>query len=305
MPTATRMKPGNTEKVLIVGGTGRLGGLLRLAWARQGREGLVWQSRRAGDGLGLDPLGDPSGFARAAAGATTIFCLAGVTAGGPSELALNSDLALASIRAARAASVPQVFLASSAAVYGRAETGTGEDGVPQPVSDYGRAKLAMEEVALRNTGNWDNGPAVTCLRIGNVAGADQLLGTRAANGPQMLDICADGHGPRRSYIGPQALSKMLHKLFALGRGGATLPPILNIALEGAVAMDDLLEADGRSWRPMPAPPTVIPELCLDITRLSQVIGRPNRADAIEIVADYRGLVPHPTAVTERRGGVSR
>lgn len=297
MDAATTELSSAAARVLVVGGSGRLGQLLRRVWARRGRQGFVFQSRGGAGGCAFEPLGDPAGYARAATGVDAIFCLAGVTAGEPDRLALNTGLALAAVEAARDAAVPQVFLASSAAVYGRAENGTCEDDAPQPVSDYGRAKRAMEEAVLDRAACGAGWPRVTCLRIGNVAGADQLLGAPETGGVQVLDICADGQGPRRSYIGPQALAAMLDALFAQARAGAALPPILNAALEGAVAMEALLEADGRLWRPQPAAPAVIPELCLDTTLLSQVIGPLGRTDAGAIVADFRGVAPRSPAVT--------
>ena len=63
-------------RVLVVGGTGRLGTLLRRAWLRSRQGGLVWQ-RRSGDGHGprFDPLQDPDGFVAAASGVTVEFML--------------------------------------------------------------------------------------------------------------------------------------------------------------------------------------------------------------------------------------
>lgn len=299
MPQATANTSGCTEKVLVVGGTGRLGGLLRLAWARRGREGLIWQSRRGGGDAVFDPLSDPVGYAQAATGADVIINLAGTTGGDSAVLAQNRDLALAAVAAAQAAGVPHIFLSSSAAVYGRGLTGTHEDAEVAPVSPYGRAKRDMEEAVL------DRAVAlgVTCLRIGNVAGADQLLAQQHSDGPQMLDICADGRGPRRSYVGPQALAAMIDRMIGAVRAGRRLPDRLNVALEGAVSMDSLLEADGRFWAPRPAQAMTIADLCLDTTLLGRVIGRPERADAGAIVADLRELMPRehvrPTGLRSR------
>lgn len=299
MPPASTGDAKAPAKVLLIGGSGRLGRLLRHAWKRRGGQRLIWQSRSGQDGVQLDPLADPAGYARAAAGADVIFNLAGVTTGDCEALAVNRELALAAIAAARAAGVRRVFLASSAAVYGRAGTGTREDTAPQPISDYGRAKRTMEEAVLDPTAGGGALPRVTCLRIGNVAGADQLLGATEAGEPQFLDICADGRGPRRSYIGPQALAGMLEILFALARDDRPLPPILNVALAGAVRMEALLDADGRCWHPRPASAEVIPELCLDTALLARVIGVPGAADAAAIVADFRSLVPRRSALDLR------
>ena len=102
--------------VLVVGGTGRLGGLLHLAWARSGQGGLVWQSRRPGAaGPVFDPLTEPRSFAAAARGATAILNLAGRVGEDAADLASHAALGVAALRAAAEGGVPHVFLASSAA----------------------------------------------------------------------------------------------------------------------------------------------------------------------------------------------
>lgn len=277
----------NAQRVLVVGGTGRLGSLLARAWARAGRDGFVWQARRpAAVGPVFDPLTQPQDFAAAARGAAAILCLAGRVGGGRAELAEHTALGLATLGAAEAAGVRHVFLASSAAVYGAAD-GAREDDAPRPLSDYGRAKCEMEDAALAWRAARRSGPGVTCLRIANVAGADALLGAPAGAAPQWLDIFPDGTGPRRSYLGPAALAGILTRLFAHVRAGAPLPALLNVALEGAVAMEALLAASGRPWLPRPAPAGALPLVRLDVARLAGLCGPLAAADAAAIVADLR------------------
>lgn len=284
------MASGAAGKVLAVGATGRLGTLLRHAWGRAGQGGILWQSRRpTGAGPVFDPLAEPEAYARAAAGATAILSLAGRPGGGAADLAAHAPLALAALRAARQAGVPHVFLASSAAVYGGAEDAREADPVA-PVSDYGRAKAAMEAAALRWVAGHPGGPDVTCLRIANVAGADALLGAAVGPGPQRLDIFADGRGPRRSYIGPAALAGLLACLVARVRAGQGVPQLLNVALDGAVAMEALLDADGRPWTPRPAPPDALPVVRLHTGRLASLCGPLPPADAAAIVADLRATL---------------
>lgn len=298
---------GVPARLLVLGGTGRLGRLLRrtrtLAAAAQpgwqpaieaAAPTLIWQRRRAetgrsGDPL-FDPLAEPAAFGDAARGSDAILTLAGVVAGDAAALSVNVALALASLEAARAVGVGQVFLISSAAVYGRVVGAARETAQPQPLSDYGRAKLAMEAAAATWAARAGAGaPRVTCLRIGNVAGADQLLGAPRSVGPRPLDLLADGRGPARSYIGPQALAAQIAALAARAKAGAVLPGVINLALEGTVTMDELLVADGRGWLPRAAPAEVIGEVRLDVTRLAGLIGAPARAEAAAIVADLRGL----------------
>lgn len=298
---------GVPARILVLGGTGRLGTLLRRAWSASAGSGrglqppddrappsLIWQCRRlaagrTGDPL-FDPLADRDAFRDAARGMDAILTLAGVVAGDGAALAANAALALASLEAARAAGVGQVFAISSAAVYGRVAGAAHETSVPRPLSDYGRAKLAMETAAADWVARTGAGaPSVTCLRIGNVAGADQLLGATRDAGSRPLDLLADGRGPARSYIGPQALAAQIAALAARAKAGMVLPGIINLALEGTVRMDDLLAADGRGWLPRAAPAGLIGEVRLDVTRLAGLIGAPARAEAAAIVADLRAL----------------
>lgn len=277
----------DTGRVLVVGGTGRLGGLLGRAWLRAGQAGLVWQ-RRTGDGAGprFDPLADPRAYARAASGAAAILNLAGRVGGTAGDDAGHAALALAALGAARDAGVAHVFLASSAAVYGGAILAR-ETEAPAPVSGYGRAKAAMEEAALNWAAAHPGGPGVSLLRIANVAGADTLLAGPSGPGPLALDIFPDGRGPRRSYLGPQALAAILARLLARARQGGALPGVLNVALEGEVAMEDLLAAAGCAWVARPAPATALPAVTLDTTRLAAICGPLPAADAAAIVADLR------------------
>lgn len=135
------------------------------------------------------------------------------------------------------------------------------------------------------------GSAVTCLRIANVAGADQLLGAPRTAGPQVLHVFPDGTGPRRSYIGPRGLVGILDRLFAASAAGRPLPETVNVALDGAVAMEALLDADGRAWEARPAPPGTLPAVQLDIARLARHAGPVPPCDAAAVVADLRSLRP--------------
>jgi nucleoside-diphosphate-sugar epimerase len=220
----------------------------------------------------------------------TVLPLAGPSrSGDPAHVAL----ALAVREAAHEAGVGQVLLASSAAVYGQAEGGTSEQGPVCPASAYGRAKLAMERAAR----GWcamagPRAPRVTCLRIGNVAGADRLLGAPHPPGPVPLDLGPDGHGPLRSYIGPQALAAILTRLMARGAAQRDLPEVLNLALPGGVYMEALLAADGRAWTPRPIPPGVVAALVLETAALAALVSLAGFGTSAEaIVADLRGIVP--------------
>jgi nucleoside-diphosphate-sugar epimerase len=289
-PAILKMK--NT-RVLVIGGTGRLGSLVRRAVGdgRAAGVNLIWQARaegRGGDVL-LDPLSEPEAYADAARAADVVLNLAGAVSGEAPALADNTALALAAVRAAQAAGGRPVLIASSAAVYGPKPGAQSEVDTCFPAGGYGAAKLAMErEVSCA--------PGVCCLRIGNVAGADALLGVPHEPGTRMLDIFPDGTAPRRSYIGPRALAQALVQLARLAAGGADLPALLNLALSGPVGMDALLRAAGESWTDRPAPDGAIAEITLDVSRaIALGIVPEDPARASEIVADLASLRGEATA----------
>ena len=268
--------------ILVIGATGRIGRVLRRSWPGGG---VRWQARRAqpGDGwLQLDPLADPAALARAAQGCPVILNLAGPVPGRGGDMADHAALAEAAVRAG-AASGARVLLASSAAVYGRAEGDLTEDAPPRPVSDYGRAKVEMEARAAALGARL--GVPVTALRVGNVAGLDAALGGWQPG--FSLDRFADGRTPARSYVGPVTLARILGALCT----APELPAALNVAAPGAVEMGALLDAAGLAWTPRPAPPGAIPRVQLSLAALARLCPL-DPADPAAMAAEWRGLEPH-------------
>lgn len=234
--------------------------MLRAAW--QDRFPVIWQARHPRPGfLCLDPDADASALS-----AQVVVCLAGVTpataAATGCAMDLNVDLALQAVRMAAGMGADHVFLASSAAVYGAAGGVLAETGDCHPVSDYGRAKLRMEHEA-RALGR-RMGVGVTALRIGNVAGADAILGGWRAG--MQIDRLSDGRTPRRSYIGPACFARALGALICRT---ADLPGVINLSAPGAVEMGALLDAAGLAWQPREAGPGVIAEVELSTRRLAR------------------------------------
>jgi len=256
--------------------------MVQWAWADAAGVFPLWQTRggaAAADWIYCDILHDPEGLAAACARADVILTLAGITPAPGRDLALNSDLALV---VQRAAGGRPHLLASSAAVYGRAGGLCRESDAVQPAAPYGGAKRAMEQAVLA-----EGGP-VTCLRIGNVAGADQILGQAGQGATLTLDRFPDGRTPRRSYIGPATLARVLVDLVRAAGQGRALPDILNVTAPGTVEMGALLDAAGCPWTPRPAPPDAIAEVALDtgplsrFTPLNLASGTPPR-----LVAEWR------------------
>lgn len=274
-------------RVLVMGATGRIGGILRRCWPQGQAQGQVlWQARRASDGPGpwviLDPLAQPAALARAASGCAAILCLAGVVPGraAGARLSDNAALAEAAVRAGAAVGA-RVLLASSAAVYGNRGGEVAENAPLAPRSDYGRAKAEMEaRGAALGAGL---GVAVTSLRIGNVAGLDAILGGWQPG--FRLDRLKDGRTPRRSYIGPRALARVLGELVAAD----ALPDALNLAAPGMVEMGALLDAAGLAWTPRAAPQSAIAELCLSTRALARFTTLPEATSAAGLVAEWQEM----------------
>ena len=269
-------------RVLVLGATGRLGQMLQWGWRHETRLDPAWHGRNGGKYQNFnrfDILSHPGALQDSVAGCDVVLCLAGVTPASGADMALNRELALA-VRAA--AGEKPLLVASSAAVYGRAD-GLCREGNPAcPMSPYGIAKLEMEQ-ALTAAG----GP-VTCLRIGNVAGADQILGRLPTDESITLDRFSDGRTPCRSYVGPATLARMLADLCLVAGSGRTLPPLLNVACPGGVEMGALLDAVPHRWSARIAPDTAIPEVVLDTVTLGRFIALDERAGhADRLVAEWR------------------
>jgi nucleoside-diphosphate-sugar epimerase len=279
--------------ILVLGATGRVGGILRRAWAGSP---VRWQARYAappgpapGSGWAvLDPLADPAALVDAARGCAAILCLAGVTPAGAAQgrqMADNTALADAAVRAGAVVGAP-VLLASSAAVYGNRPGVLQETAPLSPVSDYGRAKARMEHHATALGA--ELGVPVCALRIGNIAGVDAILGGWRPG--FRLDRFADGRTPRRSYVGPVTLARLLAGLIARQHDRGDLPGVLNLAAPGAVEMGALLDAAGLGWSPRPAQDTVIAEVVLDTRRLEHLTDLPDTAGTVQnLVAEWRRL----------------
>lgn len=205
---------------------------------------------------------------------SALVMLAGVTpAPGVDEsaLALNRSLAEGCLRAATGCGIGRVLLASSSAVYGiEPNIGPFAEGMPpNPISAYGRAKLDMEAVAHNAR---DAGLDVCCLRIGNVAGADALLGPLTGRlvdptNPLRIDAFADALGPLRSYIGPASLARVLA---VLASAPDRLPDVLNVATPVPVRMVDLAKAAGWPYVLQPAPASAVQSITLDCRLLNRL-----------------------------------
>lgn len=258
----------DTTGPLILGASGQIGQMLYQLWDQGALDfggDPVWQYRRPVQGqkqtLIWDILREPA----PQIAPSGVICLAG----GP-QVADNVALAQAAVMVARGA---PVLFASTQAVYGPQTGLMSETGLCVPQGAYGETKLAAEQAIADHTN-------VTSLRIGNAIGADALL-RAVQRGPVALDQFADGQGPRRMMIGPQALGQALIDLLAVDEIAA---PVLNLAQPGLVAMADMLEVLGVEWHWQPAPATAIPRLEMDLGAVQALIDLAP-ADPAQLIAE--------------------
>ncbi len=279
-------------RIAVIGSDGRIGRMLRLGWAGRADLAVRWTTRR-GPADAVDPLAMPlAALATTFAGYDVILNLAGpVPQPGRSDdaatMSMHPSLAAALLKAAQAVGVPNVVLLSSAAVYGDSPGLLTEATPPAPRSTYGQAKLAMERVAAQSSAPLQS----TVLRLGNVAGADMLLGGAAERGgatPVRLHMLPDGSTPLRSTIGPATLARVLNDIMLALHHGASVPALLNLAAPGAVTMGDLLDAAGLPWVPVPAPQGTIARVTLSTLALERLVCfAPEECTATGIVDQWR------------------
>ncbi|WP_324751942.1 NAD(P)-dependent oxidoreductase [Roseovarius sp. Pro17] len=250
-------------KVLVIGGTGRVGRMLHRYWQAHPPRGIAfsYQARRGGDIIWN--AADGPGALAAHGPFDRLLVLAGITPGEDDDLSQNAVIARTCHAAAAQMGAAHMLLASSAAIYGTAAAHPyRETDTPAPSSPYGKAKLEAERAVQGQA------PPITALRIGNVLGADALMLNAAkasADHPLTLDQFIDGHGPLRSYIGPATLAQVLETLL---HAGDALPEVLNIGAPAPIAMQTLLEVSGTPYVMRPAPPDAVQIVTLECSALA-------------------------------------
>ncbi|WP_439141325.1 NAD-dependent epimerase/dehydratase family protein [Pseudooctadecabacter sp.] len=270
-------------QTVILGAQGKLGGVLH-RHARRAGLGWLGQGRREG----VDLLWSPDCAPRAEvfpAGGTVINMIGRAS---PDEKALrhaNIELTRQILHHATAHGVAHVVLASSAAVYGNAADGpVAETATLSPLIPYGHSKAEMEAVAADYAQRPDS-PALTILRIGNVAGSDALTAIarqRCTTGePMDLHRFPDGAAPVRSYIGPR-------DLFDVVTAVAQTPPassrILNVAAPTPVDLEAVMTAyqthflPDLRWQDTPVPNGVPKQVILSTQALERLIHLPSGPD---------------------------
>jgi len=293
--------------VAVLGATGRIGRLLRSVWNRFPPEGvrLIYQTRAPTIQAGVDTftwskesgLSDPASFLARHGKIDCILSFLGATSNATDrDRSEHWRLAQSALDLAEEWGTKRVFLASSSAVYSglALETELKETVGVTPITPYGLAKREMEIRAIDA-----GGTHAVCLRIGNVAGADQLLLNAAAASacnPLLLDQFPDGTSPRRNYIGPQTLASVLISLVKASQATVEFPSVLNVGVQRPVQMHQLLRAmpgltEGRDWCFRPAVSAAIPDLSIDTSLLQHFHSfAPQDCDPASIVGQWQACL---------------
>ena len=252
--------------LIVTGAGGRLGRILRAAWAEEaGPLRPVWTGRGVGLPVQWDMLAEmPQGLPRGA----VVLHLAGATLqGDPSAMRRNTDLVPPLLRMCQKTGARRLLFMSSAPVYPPGGPWA-ETADLAPSTAYGRSKAEAEALVRAQSH-----VPVTILRPGNIAGADALLGPRGP-GEILLDpVPGQLGGPLRSWIGARLLAQVLAALCQ-----RDLPPVLNLAQGPPLRMGELLQASGLPWR-YGAAPAAVPIATQDAALLQTILPLPRAGPA--------------------------
>lgn len=276
------------QNVLVLGASGKLGRMLRLAWDKAPPNELVpqWVYRNnAPPGGHVWQPGDA--MPPTLPGIDAILALWGVTPAPGRKLSENTTLALAAMELAQNLGARRVLHCSSAAVYEPGPSPRSEADAGGAINPYGAAKLDMEAALQDWCAAHPQGATSVSMRIANVVGADSLFASIArGDGPITLDRFENGQGPWRSYISIAALSRVFEALLTCD--DAQLPAALNVASPSPVAMEALARAAGQeiAWRP--APSGAAPMVALDTSALQAITECPEETPE-QMIAAWRAV----------------
>lgn len=271
------------QKVLVLGASGKLGKMLRAAWAEMCPPlvELVYCTRKSSEGG--DIVWSPGGNTDHLPQVDAIVALWGAVPGAGHRLDSNSTLARAAVDLAGCLGADRVLHCSSAAVYRPEGALLCEEDEAEPPSDYGKSKRNMESL-IEALSQEQGAPSMVSMRIANVAGADSLFANMKPEGKLRLDRFPGGQGPLRSYVAPDDLARAI---IALVLAKDITGPI-NIAAPKATAMEDLAQAVGCQVTWQDAPPQAISSVCLSTARLARILPLPDQSsDASYLVNSAR------------------
>lgn len=266
--------------LLVTGADSRIGRFLRAAWsvAPPPDVRVIWASRHQGPWQDL--LAGPLDPCRSG---TIVLHLAADLSEAPQAAARSLVIDAAVATAARQGHARLLIYASSMSVYVPTSADMAESAACGPVSAYGKMKWAGEGVVRKIAAHLP----VTCLRIGNVVGADALIGAADHARRVWLDPVA-GHkgGPVRSWIAPAEFARVVGHLVRCAVSGLRLPDVLNVASPGGFPMAALLQAAGLAWEYGPARPTTRARVTMSTDALARLMPLPPMSPAM-MIDDWR------------------
>ncbi len=269
----------------LLGANGRIG---RTLHHHAERIGLGWQTQTRASGGDVQWSGDfhdPS-CADLFRHGTTLINMIGQTGTNQEKLeATNVQFVKSLIKRASDTGVAHIILASSAAVYGdHGGAPLTEDAELKPLNEYGESKARMED-AVHEAAASQIIPAISILRIGNVAGSDSLLTAarkHMALGKKVpIHRFSSGAAPLRSYIGPHDLFTVVN---ALSQPHDRSVRTLNVVASNPVYLDDALAAyktyllPELEWTDTPAPKGTPEEITLSTKNLDHLVTLPEIED---------------------------
>ncbi|MDQ2065144.1 NAD-dependent epimerase/dehydratase family protein [Xinfangfangia sp. CPCC 101601] len=256
--------------LIVTGAGGKLGRILQAGWALGrnlvdgSRASPLWIARKGrGDvfwDMGAQAL--PDSLCKILPKGAVVLHLAGVTQGDEAQLQANIDLLGPLLELCARSQARRLIFLSTAAVYSSGSL-RAESAAVAPASAYGRSK-AQAEALLRDRATL----ALTLLRLGNLAGADALLGRPAPEKILLDQVGGHAEGPLRSWIGARAFVQAIQALCQM-----ELPSILNLAQEPPLRMGALLDAAGLDWQ-AGSQMAAVPEATLDLSLLQSILPLP-------------------------------
>ncbi len=248
-------------RALVLGSTGRIGRVMRHIWTTKpdAFSTLTWTSRSGAPGTLKWALGDPTG---GLPHADVVIALIG----GSDE----DGLAIATLNMANDIGANRVLLCSTDEVYPPSLTPRDETDDTDPCTPMGLAKVGMEQAVGDWVAKTPFGPMPCIMRLGHVAGADDLFDQMDGGTAVVLDQFNDENGPLRSWLAPQDLARAL---IALGTcPDRYYPPVVNLAGPRPVATQSILRAAEHQFDWRPATDTAIQSIAMDTGRIGRLNG---------------------------------
>jgi len=210
-------------RVLVTGGTGKLAKAMQAEPIGQ-TEYVYLSARGKPDAVTWDMA---TGDIDTNGSFDAVFHLAAATPSGDQGFEGTAELTHAALRLAQRQSVPYFIAVSSQAIYGAGNGELVSENDPiNPQNPYGVSKQVMEDILTKTAADYGVGRCTT-LRMGNVAGYDQLgqvaLDPMRTTAIELTQL-KDGSYPQRSYADIPMLNWLVSKLVK-----TQSPPILNVA----------------------------------------------------------------------------